>query len=57
MELDAASLRKQIPFYLTAEDQQMLVRELKAVAGGGSANYLLNDYRDSFKDVMLQGDG
>jgi len=57
MELDAESLRKQIPFYLTAEDQQMLVRELKAVAGGGSANYLLNDYRDSFKDVMLQGDG
>jgi len=57
MEFDAESLRKQIPLYLNAEDQQTLVRELKAVAGGGTADYLLSDYRDSFKDVMLQGDG
>ncbi|MFZ5708815.1 MAG: hypothetical protein ACOY4T_03890 [Pseudomonadota bacterium] len=57
MEFDAESLEKQIPFYLTADDQQVLVRELKAIAGGGAADYLLGEYRDSFKDVMLQGDG
>lgn len=57
MEFDAESLQKQIPFYLTAEDQQALVRELKAIAGGGAADYLLSDYRNAFNEVMLQGDG
>lgn len=57
MTLDAESLQQQIPFYLTAEDQQVLVNELKAIAGGGAADYLLSDYRDSFGEVMLQGDG
>lgn len=57
MEFDADSLQKHIPFYLTAEDQQALVRELKAIANGGAADYLLSDYRNTFGDVMLQGDG
>lgn len=57
MSFDAESLQKQIPFYLTAEDQQALVRELKAIAGGGAAEYLLSDYDNEFNEVMLQGDG
>lgn len=57
MEFDAESLQKHIPFYLTSEDQQALVRELKSIAGGGKADYLLGEYRDSFKSLMLQGDG
>ena len=57
MEFDAENLQKQIPFYLAAEDQQALIRELKVIADGGAADYLLGEYRDSFKDVMLQGDG
>jgi hypothetical protein len=59
MEFDAESLQRQIPFYLTAEDQQVLVRELKSIASGAShsANYLLSDFNDSFSEVMLQGDG
>ncbi len=57
MTFDAQSLQQQIPFYLTAEDQRVLVDELKAIASGGVADYLLSDYRDSFRQVMLQGDG
>jgi hypothetical protein len=57
MEFDAESLKRQIPFYLTAEDQQALVRELQAIAGGGAADYLLSDYRNAFNEIMLQGDG
>ncbi len=30
---------------------------MKAIASGGVADYLLSDYRDSFRQVMLQGDG
>lgn len=57
MNFDAEALQKQIPFYLTAEDQRALVDELKAIAGGGAPEYMLSGYRDSFKEVMLQGDG
>lgn len=57
MTLDAESLQQQIPFYLTAEDQRVLVNELQAIAGGRAADYLLSDYCDSFGQVMLQGDG
>ncbi|MDP6718875.1 MAG: hypothetical protein QGF59_09515 [Pirellulaceae bacterium] len=57
MSFDLESLRQQIPYYLTAEDQSALVEELKAIASGGTANYLLSAYDDSFLDVMLQGDG
>ena len=57
MTLDAQSLQQHIPYYLTAEDQRVLVDELKAIARGGVADYLLSDYCDSFSQVMLQGDG
>lgn len=57
MNFDAESLQKQIPFYLTAEDQKALIEELKAICGGGMADYLLSNFNDSFKHEMLQGDG
>ena len=57
MDLDAESLQKQIPLYLTAEDQHSLIRDLKAIAGGAETNYFLSDYRNDFNEVMLQGDG
>ena len=57
MDLDVESLQQQIPSYLTSEDQRALVHELRAIAGGGTANYFLTDYQDSFRDSMLQGDG
>lgn len=57
MNLDAETLIQQIPYYLTAEDQKVLLDELTAISRGGTAEYLLGTYRDSFKEVMLQGDG
>jgi hypothetical protein len=57
MNFNAESLKQQIPFYLTAEDQRVLVRELKAIAAGGTVGYVLNAHQDSFREVMLQGDG
>lgn len=57
MNLDAETLIQQIPYYLTAEDQKVLLDELKAISCGGTATYLLSTYRDSFKEMMLQGDG
>jgi hypothetical protein len=57
MNLDAETLIQQIPYYLTAEDQKVLLDELKAISCGGTAKYLLSTYQDSFKEMMLQGDG
>lgn len=57
MNFDADSLRQQIPYYLTAEDRQVLVDELKAIAQGGTVDYFLSPHRDTFKSDMLQGDG
>jgi hypothetical protein len=57
MNLDAETLIQQIPYYLTSEDQKVLLDELTAILRGGTAEYLLDAYRDSFKEVMLQGDG
>ncbi|WP_124295811.1 hypothetical protein [Acetobacter pasteurianus] len=57
MNFDTSTLEQQIPYYLTAEDRQVLVRELEAISQGGSAEYILSDYRDNFKSEMLQGDG
>ena len=42
MDFDAESLKQQIPYYLTAEDRRVLVEELKAIASGGTADYLLS---------------
>ncbi|PYF12021.1 hypothetical protein C8J30_102336 [Rhodobacter viridis] len=57
MNLDAETLIQQIPYYLSAQDQKALLDELTAISRGGTAEYLLSTYRDSFKEVMLQGDG
>ncbi|MCE2747270.1 MAG: hypothetical protein LW715_00355 [Rhodobacter sp.] len=57
MNLDAETLLQQIPYYLTSEDQKVLLDELTAISRGGTAEYLLGTSRDSFTEVMLQGDG
>lgn len=57
MKLDVESLQQQIPYYLTAQDRQTLVRELSSISRGGTANYFLERSRDDFADVSLQGDG
>ena len=57
MNLDIESLQRQIPYYLTSEDRQVLVKELRAISRGGAANYFLSHTRDAFKSDMLQGDG
>lgn len=56
MTLEIESIQQQIPQYLSAADEQALVRELKAIAAGGTAGYTLSKFRDDFSDVMLQGD-
>lgn len=57
MDLDADNLQQQLPYYLTAADREVLIRELKAISQGGTADYLLSQNRDGFKNAMLQGDG
>lgn len=57
MNLDVESLQRQIPYYLTSKDRQVLVNELKAISRGGTADYFLGQTRDAFKSDMLQGDG
>ncbi len=57
MNLDLESLQQQIPYYLTAGDRQVLVDALKAISNGGTADYFLSQYRDSFRADILQGDG
>ncbi len=57
MTLDVESIQKQIPQYLSAADQEVLVRELKAISSGLTSSYLLRKSRDEFSDIMLQGDG
>ena len=57
MEFDPEHLQQQIPHYLAAEDQRILVDELKTISNGGTADYFLSTHRDSFQEDMLQGDG
>ena len=57
MKFDVESLKQQIPYYLTAENREVLVKELKAIATGGTADYILSARHDLFEDTMLQGDG
>lgn len=57
MNLDIESLQRQIPYYLTSEDRQILINELNAISRGETADYFLSQTRDAFKNDMLQGDG
>lgn len=57
MEFNAYNLQQQIPYYLTSGEQEVVWRELKAIASGETANYFLNPRRDKFEDRMLQDDG
>lgn len=57
MSFDADHLQQQIPHYLTAEDRQILIQQLEAIAAGGAAGYVLSNYDETFDNGMLQGDG
>ncbi len=57
MEFNVESLQRQIPYYLTAEDRQVLVKELHSISSGHSPDYILSAYNDHFRKSMLQGDG
>lgn len=39
MEFDADTLQQQIPHYLTSGEQEVLLKDLRAIASGGRANY------------------
>lgn len=57
MDFDVDSLQQHIPPYLTAEDKQLLVDNLKSINKGGTADYFINHHRHPFRENMLQGDG
>jgi len=57
MTFDVEQLQQQIPYYLTAQDQQVLLRELKAISEGRNADYFLSDQNNGFTTSRLQGDG
>lgn len=58
MKPDAESLKQFLPHYLSAQDKEVLLRELNAIASGvDHPDYVLNRSKDAFEDDMLQGDG
>ncbi len=58
MTFDADTLRRQIPYYLTAAPaQKELVGELKALNEGAMVGYYLHKLSDPHGDNMMQGDG
>jgi hypothetical protein len=57
MTLDAESIKRQIPFYLSSEDKRALVENLWAISKGEDTDYILSNYYNDFQDQMLQGDG
>lgn len=58
MTFDAEALRKQIPYYLTADPaQKALVANLKALSEGAVKGYFIRTGFDLHATVMLQGDG
>lgn len=57
MSFDADDFKKHVPYYLTVDDQNALVSELKAFSTGKTPSYFLGDYDNAYKLDMLQGDG
>lgn len=58
MTFDAESLRKYIPYWLTAPpEQKAFAAELKALVEGAREGYFLSDYHRPVGDDLLQGDG
>jgi hypothetical protein len=58
MNFDAEALRRQIPYYLTADPaQKVLLAELKSLSDGASKGYFIPKGDDSYSVEMLQGDG
>jgi hypothetical protein len=58
MSFDVETLKRQIPYYLTAPPaQKELVGELKALSGGATVGYFLHILSDMHAQSLLQGDG
>lgn len=55
--LDVEQLQQQIPYYLTAQDQQILLSELKSISEGRNVDYFLGNHNNDFTSCRLQGDG
>lgn len=57
MELNAETIQQHLPYYLTAEDREVLLDNIRDIASGGSPAYALDRHSDPFTGSMLQGDG
>ncbi|MCY4149577.1 MAG: hypothetical protein OXF73_09590 [Gammaproteobacteria bacterium] len=57
MSFEIETLQRHLPYYLSNQDKKRLADELKAISQGGTADYILSRYQDSFLQTMLQGDG
>lgn len=58
MTFDADALRRQIPYYLTADPaQKVLLAELKSLSEGANKGYFIPKGYDGYTAEMLQGDG
>jgi hypothetical protein len=57
MNFDTESLKRQIPYYLTAADQRVLVEQLRRFSSDEQPEYFSSPRSDTFREVMLQGDG
>lgn len=56
MDFDSDSLEQHLPYYLSAEDKNVLLDELKSISDGKQVAYLLTDENGLPSDT-LQGDG
>ena len=57
MEFNADNIQIHLPFYLTSDDQQTLIRELKEFTSNKQLNFTLSSYNDDVASAVLQGDG
>jgi len=57
MTFDPEFLKNQIPYYLTSEDQNALLKELEQITSNAGGEFVLSSIRDQFKNQMIQGDG
>lgn len=57
MVLSSDQISTSLPYYLTAEDRAVLIKELESISVGGSGNYFLSNYDSQFANDVLQGDG
>lgn len=58
MHIDDISIQETLPRYLSGEEQQKILANLRHISNGKDMpSFYLSDYHNSFNDVILQGDG